>query len=149
MPTPFEGADLLLKLYELRREPVLREARSWFLTDLNPTTFTELAQVVGGERNASFRMVLGYWDMAASFVTFGAIDSEMFRAASHELITTFAKVQPFLAELRAVSGAPEFCRHIEEVLNVPGMNEKLELSRAQVRAFAEQSGHRKSAGLEQ
>ena len=108
MPTPFESATLNLRLFELRREPVLREARGWYFAEFNPETFAEFAAIVGGERNASFRMVLGYWDMAASLVTTGAIDAEAFRAAHGEIVSTFAKVQPFLAELRSASGEPEF-----------------------------------------
>jgi hypothetical protein len=116
MPTPFESATLNLRLYELRREPVLREARQWYFAEFNPETFAEFAAIVSGERNASFRMVLGYWDMAASLVTTGAIEAEAFRAAHGEIVSTFAKVQPFLAELRSRSGESEFCRHIETVV---------------------------------
>jgi hypothetical protein len=61
-------------------------------------------------------MVLGYWDMAASLVTTGAIDADAFRAAHSEIVSTFAKVQPFLAELRVQSGESEFCKHIETVV---------------------------------
>jgi hypothetical protein len=116
MPTPYESAILNLRLFELRREPVLREARSWFLRDFNPETFAEAAATIMGERNASFRMVIGYWDMAASLVTTGAIDAAAFLAANGEIFLTFAKVQPFLAEARAVSGEQDFCRHIEAVV---------------------------------
>jgi hypothetical protein len=58
MPTPFESAQLNLQLFDLRREPVLREARTWFLNEFNPESVAELAALVSGERNASFRMVL-------------------------------------------------------------------------------------------
>jgi hypothetical protein len=116
MPTPFESAQLNLRLFELRREPVLREARSWFLTEFNPETMSELLATLGGDRNASFRMVLGYWDMAASLVTTGAIDADAFRAAHNEVFGTFSKIQPFLAELRTMSSEPEFCRHLEAVV---------------------------------
>jgi hypothetical protein len=116
VPTPFESAQLNLQLYELRREPVLREARSWFLTELTPESFADLAAIVGGARNASFRMVLGYWDMAASLVTGGAIDGDAFRAAHGEVFLTFAKIHPFLAELRATTGEPDLCRHVETVV---------------------------------
>jgi hypothetical protein len=85
MPTPFENAQLNLKLFEMRREPVLREARVWFLNEFNPETFAELVALASGERNPSFRMVLGYWDMAASLVTTGAIDADAFRAARRDL----------------------------------------------------------------
>ena len=98
MPTPFESATLNLRLFELRREEVLREARSWYFAEFNPETFAEFAAIVSGPRNASFRMVLGYWDMAAS------------------LVSTFAKIRPFLADLRAASDEPEFSRHLEAVM---------------------------------
>jgi hypothetical protein len=116
MPTPFESATLNLHLFELRREPVLRESRHWFLVHFNPESFDELAAIVSGARNASFRMVLGYWDMAASLVTTGAIDAEAFRAAHSEIFATFGKIEPFLAELRARSHEPDFCKHIEAVV---------------------------------
>jgi hypothetical protein len=99
MPTPFESAQLNLRLFDLRREPVLREARIWFLSEFNPESIAELVALVSGERNASFRMVLGYWDMAASLVTTGAIDADAFRAAHGEVFATFSKIQPFLAGL--------------------------------------------------
>lgn len=85
MSTPFESAQLNLKLFELRREPVLREARLWFLRDFNPLNLEEAAALAGGVRNDSFRMVLGYWDLAASLVTAGAIDAESFLAAHGEI----------------------------------------------------------------
>jgi hypothetical protein len=116
MPTAYESARLNLQLFDLRREPVLREARAWFLTEFTPESFDELVAVAGGARNASFRMVLGYWDMAASLVTSGAIDGDAFRAAHGEICLAFAKVHPFLSELRAAAGEPDFCRHAETVV---------------------------------
>jgi hypothetical protein len=116
MATPFESAQLNLQLFDLRREPVLREARAWFVGEFNPESFAEVVAMASGERNASFRMVLGYWDMAASLVTTGAIDGDAFRAAHGEIFATFSKIQPYLAELRKASGEPEFCKHLETVV---------------------------------
>jgi hypothetical protein len=116
MPSPFESASLNLRLFELRREPVLREARDWFLRDFNPESIGEVIEAVSGDRNSSFRMVLGYWDMAASLVTTGAIDADAFLAAHSEVFGTFSKIQPFLAELRNMSGEPAFCQHLETVV---------------------------------
>jgi hypothetical protein len=116
MPTPFENAQLNLQLFELRREPVLREARDWFLREFNPESFTDLVALAGGERNASFRMVLGYWDMAASLVTTGAIDADAFRAAHSEVFATFSKIYLYLDELRNASGEPDYCKHLETVV---------------------------------
>src|SRR5437667_5696617 len=135
MPTPFESAQLKLKLFDLRREPVLREARSWFLNEFNPETVAELVALVRGERNASFRMVLGYWDMAASLVTSGAIDADAFRAAHGEIFVTFSKIQPFLAEMRTVSSETDFCKHVEAVvLGAPDAEAILTRRRESVRA---------------
>ena len=64
MATPFESATLILKLFELRREPMLREARIWFLREFNPRSADEAIALAAGERNDWFRMVIGYWDMA-------------------------------------------------------------------------------------
>lgn len=135
MPTPFESAQLNLQLFDLRREPVLREARAWFLWEFNPETLAELAALVGGEKNAAFRMVVGYWDMAASLVTTGAIDA--FRAAHGEIFATFSKIQPYLAEIRAGSNEPDFARHMEAVvLAAPGAEETLSRRREAIRAAA-------------
>jgi hypothetical protein len=116
MPTPFESAQLNLQLFELRREPILREARDWFLREFNPESFADLVVLVRGERNASFPMVLSYWDMAASLVTTGAIDADAFRAAHGEIFATFSKIYLYLGELRSASGEPDFCKHVETVV---------------------------------
>jgi hypothetical protein len=114
--TPYENARLNLQLFEMRREPLLREARAWFNREFNPESLSELAAQVSGERNASFRMVLGYWEMAASLVTTGAIDADAFLAAHGEVFLTFSKVAPFLDELRAATGEPAFCSRLESVV---------------------------------
>lgn len=141
MPTPFESAQLNLQLFDLRREPVLREARAWFLREFNPETFSDFIQLVRSERNASFRMVIGYWDMAASLVTTGAIDGDAFRAAHGEIFATFSKIHPFLAELRTVSGESEFCKHMEAVvLADPNAEAILARRREAIRAAAKMLG---------
>ena len=137
MPTPFESAQLNLQLFELRREPVLREARDWFLREFNPESFGDVVALARGERNASFRMVLGYWDMAASLVTTGAIDADAFRAAHGEIFATFSKIYLYLAELRTASGEPEFCKHLEAVvLSTPNAEAILRRRREAMNAAA-------------
>ena len=63
--------------------------RDWFTREFNPESFADLVAVAGGKRNAAFRMVLGYWNMAASLVTTGAVDADAFRAAHDEIFATF------------------------------------------------------------
>jgi hypothetical protein len=151
MPTPFESAQLNLQLFELRREPVLREARRWFVLEFHPETFAEFAATVRGEKNAQFRMVIGYWDMAASLVTTGAIAGDAFRAAHGEIFAAFSKIHPFLAELRAASGEPELCKHIESVVLAAPDAEKImarrrEALRAAAKARAAEKAHIEASG---
>jgi hypothetical protein len=145
MPTPFESAKLNLQLFDLRREAVLREARSWFLLEFHPETFAELIAMLSGPRNSAFRMVIGYWDMAASLVTTGAIDGDAFRAAHGEIFATFGKIHPFLAELRAASGEPGICEHMEEVvLAMPDAEVLLSRRREALRAMAKSQAAEKT-----
>jgi hypothetical protein len=142
MPTPFESATLNLKLFELRREPVLREARAWFVRDFNPASLGECLAMMSGDRNASIRMVLGYWDMAASLVTTGAIDQQAFLAAHTEVVATFAKIAPYLAEVRRRSETPGFCRHLEQVvLSIPDAEATLVHLAAGLRSLAAARSH--------
>jgi hypothetical protein len=141
MPTPFENAQLNLQLFDLRREPLLREARSWFVLEFNPESLTELAAMVKGERNAAFRMVLSYWDMAASLVTTGAIDGDAFRAAHGEIFATFSKIHPYLADLRTASGESDFCKNMEAVvLAMPGAEAILARRRRAIVAAIQERG---------
>ncbi|MBV8841619.1 MAG: hypothetical protein JO307_02305 [Bryobacterales bacterium] len=148
MATPFESAQLNLQLFDLRREHVLREARSWFLFEFDPYSFADVVSAISGERNPSFRMVVGYWDMAASMVTTGAIDGDAFRAAHGEIFATFGKIQPFLAEMRSLTGEPEFCKHIEAVvMAAPDADATLTRRREAIRAgIRARKQHSETAG---
>jgi len=148
MPTPFESAQLNLKLFELRREPVLRQARNWFLLEFHPDSFADMMAQAIGEHNTWFRMVIGYWDMAASLVTTGAIDAGAFLAAHGEIIGTFCKIQPYLAELRASRGETAICRHMEAVvMAAPDAQATLDRRRQALRSLYErQKANAQSAG---
>lgn len=136
MSGPYESAQLNLQLFDLRREPVLREARAWFLAEFHPETFEDAVAIVRGPRNSAFRMVLGYWDMAASLVTTGAIDVASFLAAHGEIIGTYALIAPFLAEFRQTTGNREFLRYVEQVVGgMPNAEATLAQRRARLRAI--------------
>lgn len=137
MATPHENAILNLRLFDMRRDPELRAARNWFLKDFHPSTIEEFAREVAGERNDWFRMVVSYWDMAASLVTLGAINVEAFLAAHTEINATYAKLEPFLPHLRQISGITEFAAHMEKVVaSRPGWAERGARLREQMRAVA-------------
>jgi len=116
-------ADLILKLYDLRREPVMREARNWFFS-FNPTSAAEYMDAIMGPNGAYARMVVSYWDMAASLVNNGGIDEQMFNDANGEHLFIFAKLEPILAELRQVWNAPDMLKNFEALVRRIPDNEK-------------------------
>ena len=116
MTTKYESADLLLKLYDLRREPVLRKARAWFREQFAPASAAEILAVYRGKASAPYRMVTTYWSMAAALVLHGAIDEQMFADTNGEHIMVYAKLQPFLAELRGLLHNPGYLDKLEQVI---------------------------------
>jgi hypothetical protein len=135
--SPYESADLLLKLYELRREPTMREARAWFAADFNPASFEDVQQALGSAKSAHFRMVTSYWDMAASFVNSGAINEQMFNDANGEQYVVFAKVEPFIEQYRQMVGNPNAWGNLEKlVMRTPGAKDRLAALRERFRAMA-------------
>jgi hypothetical protein len=137
MSTPYESAQLILKIFEMRREPVLREARAWFVREFHPSSGAEIL-ALSPDQNRMFRMVTGYWDMACSLVNHGAIDRQMFLDANGELFGTFSKIQPYLGEIRQVI-QPEWLKHTEQVvMSVPGAEARLEAIRNRLRGLATQ-----------
>jgi hypothetical protein len=145
MSTSAESAGLLLKLYELRRDPAMRQARDWFTREFHPATMADVATVLAGEHNPQFRMVVGYWDMACSLVVHGAIDQQMFVDASPEAVAHFFKVAPLLEAMREASGMPFFLRHWETVMRrMPDLEERfaalrLQLARLRARPGADRA----------
>jgi hypothetical protein len=121
----YKDADLILKLYDLRREKTKREARMWFFT-FDPKTPEEFMEVLTGDKSGLYRMVISYWDMACSLVNNGAIDPEMFNDANGEHIFVYAKMEPFIPMLREQMGAPQFLAHLEKtVKGIPDYETRL------------------------
>lgn len=111
----YKDADLILKLYDLRREATMRQARTWFFS-FNPQTPQDFLEVLTSDKSGYYRMVISYWDMAASLVNNGAIDPQMFNDANGEHIFVYAKLEPFLPALREEMGNPQFLAHLEKVV---------------------------------
>jgi hypothetical protein len=132
----YEGANLILKLYDLRREAVMREARNWWFT-FNPTSLQDITDVFLSDQNAYLRMVVSYWEMAATLVNNGAIDEKMFNEAKGEHIFIFSKIQPFLGELRKLWNNPDFLEQFETlVMRTPDIEKRLVDVRERMKQFA-------------
>jgi hypothetical protein len=137
MSTKYEDANLILKLYELRREEVMRKARDWYAQQFNPESLQEITDVMMSDKSAYYRMVTTYWDMAASFVNHGAIDEQMFADANMEHIMVFAKIEPFVAEIRSTFTMPNYLENLEKlVMRLPNAKELLASIRERFKQFA-------------
>src|SRR5712675_1007654 len=117
--TPHD-AQLILKLYDLRREAEMRKARHWLTAEFWPQSADEFIKVVNSfpsQENAWLRQVGGYWDMAASFVLHGALNEDLFLqpGCCGEMFFVFAKVYPFLKEFREKTNNPDAFANIEKI----------------------------------
>jgi hypothetical protein len=112
-----EDAATILKLYELRQEPVLRKARAWMTGEFWPSSAEEIRVVIadsGSERNCWFRQVTTYWEMAAALVNHGVLAAELFVDANSEPFFIAAKFWPYLQDIRTQS--PAFLMQMEKLL---------------------------------
>lgn len=111
-----ESADLILKLYDLRREKKMRKARNWIF-GFNPKSVDEYWQtMMDPDVGGYLRMVVSYWDMAAAMVNHGAIDADLFNETAGEHIMVFSKLEPILDELRERFQNPKALANLEKVI---------------------------------
>ncbi|MBC7925017.1 MAG: hypothetical protein H7039_05100 [Bryobacteraceae bacterium] len=115
----YEDANLILKLYELRREELLRKARNYYSSQFHPETIEDIWKATMNEETGAYvRMVTTYWDMAATLVNHGAIDMAMFSEANGEYLGVFAKIEPFIEQIRAAyPGAGRFLLNLEKLVD--------------------------------
>ena len=140
-----KDADLILKLYDLRREQTMREARSWFFF-FQPQGPQDFFDVLTGEKSAFFRMVVSYWDMACSLVNNGAIDPQMFNDANGEHIVVYAKLEPFLPALREAMGSQQFMAHLEKLVKeIPDYEQRVASMRERMAKLQEIIAQRNAA----
>ena len=113
----YDDVNLILKLYDLRREHRLREARRWFAASFKVKTLEEFTALCpgGSEPNASYRMVTGYWDMVASFVTSGVLHQGLLFQSGRELLFTSERVRDVLPKIRDTYKNPLELKNVEVV----------------------------------
>lgn len=137
-----DDAQLVLRLYELRREDEMRKARAWFASEFLPDSFDDVKAVwFDGKHphNPHFRMVTTYWDMAASFVAHGALNGNLLLESGTEMIVIYAKLEPFLQDMREQSGIASYMSNIEKVVEeYPLAQEKLAWARAYIERLKKQ-----------
>jgi hypothetical protein len=118
LDTSIQQAELILQLYEVRREAVMREARSYVGGEFLPTSAGELIAIVSaGSRHSGFVLqVYGYWDMVAAFVRHRALTPELVYDTCQEMYFQYAKIQPYLRDFRRQMNLPEWMSNIERLV---------------------------------
>lgn len=113
-------AQVIMHLYELRREPEMRKARNWFGGEFHPQSVDDIMNVVsafGSDQNRYFRMVTSYWEMAAAMVLNGAVHEQLFLDTQNEMFFIFAKLHSHLEGVREKMGSPEAMKKVETLIN--------------------------------
>jgi len=121
MPTQatYDDANLILRLYELRREEKLRKAREWFGPNCTAASLEDMMRIAppGSQENAYFRMIIGYWEMAASLVTSGVLNQDLFFQSNGEMLFVWERVRGLVAGFRAMTKNPHSWHNLEIVGN--------------------------------
>ena len=120
MATP-QDADLIIKLYDLRRDETMRKARNYFVFEFFPKSVDDVKEILTNiqeypEQNAYFRQVISYWEMAAAMVNHGSIDQALFFDTNGEFFGVWAKIGDFIEDLRAAFG-PQFLINLEKLIS--------------------------------
>jgi hypothetical protein len=131
-------AEIVLKLYDMRREHVMRDARKWFLMEFWPKSAEEVAAVAnafGTQENAYFRQIVSYWEMCSSLVLNGAVHPDLFMDWAGEMVFFFAKIYPHLKGVREAVN-PGFWLKVETVINQTNRQAALEAAVERQKAIA-------------
>ena len=140
METKAQDALVILKLYEIRGEALMRAARAWFFSEFAPRSGRGIVKLMlsGEKHSAYYRMVSSHWEVAAALVNHGGVDEKLFLEANSEHLVVFAKLQPFLAEVRETMGEPDYLANLERlVMKVPDIEKKLENRRRLLASWAQ------------
>ena len=94
----YDDANLILRLYDMRREERMRKARAWFTANFKPKSWDDLQKMApgGSDENASYRMVVTYWDMVGSFITAGVLNKELFFESGREMLLVWERMRDIL-----------------------------------------------------
>jgi len=115
----YDDANLILRLYEMRREERMRKARAWFTAHCKAKSYDELLKLApaGTDENASVRMVTSYWDLVSSFMTSGVLNKELFFQSGRELLLVWERVRDYLPSMREAYKDPSYLKHLETMGN--------------------------------
>lgn len=136
-----QDADLIIKLYDLRRDETMRQARNFMFMEFFPQSADDVKALFGNpdlaQQNAYFRQATSYWEMVAAMVIHGSIDKDLFFDTNGEFFVVWAKIGDFVPELRAVFG-PHYMASLEKLVAMhPHGDQRVQMMKARFKAIAE------------
>lgn len=136
-----QDAELIIKLYDLRRDETMRKARNFMFGEFFPTSLDDFKAILGNpdlaQQSAYFRQATSYWDMVAAMVNHGSIDRELFYDTNGEFFAIWAKIGDFVPELRGIFG-PQYMVNLEKLIAAhPNGTQRVELMKARFKGMAE------------
>ncbi len=144
-----DEADLILKLYELRREETMRKARDWYFREFHPESLADVNNAMFSEHSGHLRMIMSYWDMAAALVNHGAISVDLFSDTNGEHLSAFSKLEPLLGEMRAAYG-PQFLVNLEKLVDaMPDGRARVKAIRERMKGIRAEMANRQSKAAQQ
>lgn len=111
----YEQAQLHLQLYDMRREPRLRQARDWFFQNYFANTMDEAMRIAapGTEAGTFFMMVVSYWEHACALLNYGLLHEDLFFETSGEFYGVWERIEPTIQECRERWANRQFLAHLE------------------------------------
>ena len=144
-----EEAQVILRLYDMRREPVMRAARKHVVSDMWPQNYEEFKAIINGygtEPNAWFRQVMTYWNMAAAIVLSGAVSEQLFSDTNTEPYFLWAKFGDYAALARKDQIDPEFLSHLDKLMSKTAAKKRVKILKERIAARAHAAAAAKAAG---
>jgi len=133
-------AEICMKLYDMRRETEMRKARNWFVAwqPQSYEDFKAISMAFGSQENAWFRQVMSFWEMAASLPLSGAVNADLFVQWNGEMLFTYVKIKPFIAQIRQQMKSPEFMQNIETFFNsTPALRKRVAIMEERMKMWME------------
>ena len=143
-----QDAQIIMQLYELRRESVMRVARKFMVSEFWPANYEDFKNTLtayGTDNNAYLRQVLTYWDMAAAMVLDGALNEELFFDSNSEPYFVWAKFGEYIPRGRNDFANPDFCLHLEKLVSKPQGQRRIKELRTRIAARRAQAAKSKAA----
>lgn len=111
----YHDADLLLRTFDLRREPRLRGARDAMMGKYSPKDFPPDGFMKPSAATRAWGMVWGYWEMVCALIEKGLLNEDLFNSCTAEHVFLYFRYRPVIEAARQQFQMPDMLRNVEKV----------------------------------